>query len=90
MMYPIKIPHQDYIKASNTGMQDWFGSRLELSPNGDELIVGAQLEDSDSHGIEGDQSNDNAQEAGAAYLFTREYGEWTQQYYFITFFVTLA
>jgi hypothetical protein len=73
---------QAYIKASNTGIQDWFGSRLELSPNGDELIVGAQLEDSDSHGIEGDQSNDNAQEAGAAYLFTRENGEWTQQYYF--------
>jgi hypothetical protein len=71
-----------YIKASNTGVEDWFGSRLELAPSGNVLFVAAQLEDSDSQGIDGDQANDNAQEAGAVYFYAREDGEWSQRYYF--------
>jgi hypothetical protein len=71
-----------YIKASNTGVDDWFGSRLELAPSGDVLLVAAQLEDSNSQGIDGVQSNDDAQEAGAVYLFTRDDGVWTQRHYF--------
>lgn len=71
-----------YIKASNTGQDDWFGSRLELAPSGDVLLVSAQLEDGDSQGIDGAQDNDNAQESGAVYLFTRDGGTWTQRHYF--------
>jgi len=70
-----------YIKASNTGHEDWFGSRLELSGDGNTLIASAQLEDSSATGIDGVQDDDSAQEAGAAYLFTREEGVWTQRAY---------
>ena len=72
---------QAYIKASNTGANDWFGSRLALSGSGDILAVGAQLEDSAAQGIDGDQSDDNATEAGAVYLFTRAGDTWSQAAY---------
>ena len=72
---------QAYIKASNTGANDWFGSRLALSGSGDILAVGAQLEDSAAQGIDGDQSDDNATEAGAVYLFTRAGDMWSQAAY---------
>jgi len=70
-----------YIKASNTGREDWFGSRLDLSGDGNTLVAGAQLEDSNATGIDGVQDDDSAQEAGAAYLFTRANGEWQQRAY---------
>jgi hypothetical protein len=70
-----------YLKASNTGREDWFGSRLELSGDGDTLVAGAQLEDSGASGIDGVQDDDSAQEAGAAYLFTRDDGAWSQRAY---------
>ncbi len=70
-----------YLKASNTGHEDWFGSRLELSGDGNTLVAGAQLEDSNATGINGEQDDDSAQEAGVAYLFTRENGIWTQRAY---------
>lgn len=63
---------QAYIKASNSGKEDWFGSRLALSGDGNTLAVGAQLEDG---------ANDAAQEAGAVYLFTRAGAAWNQQSY---------
>jgi hypothetical protein len=70
-----------YIKASNTGREDWFGSRLDLSGDGNTLVAGAQLEDSAATGIDGTQDDDSAQEAGVAYLFTRANGEWQQRAY---------
>ena len=72
---------QAYIKASNTGANDWFGSRLALSGSGDILAVGAQLEDSSARGINGEQGNDSATEAGAVYLFTRAGNTWSQAAY---------
>ena len=72
---------QAYIKASNTGLDDWFGSRLALSGDGDTLAVGAQLEDSAAQGIDGEQDDDSAQEAGAVYLFTRNGASWSQNAY---------
>jgi len=70
-----------YIKASNTGREDWFGSRLDLSDDGNPLAASAQLEDSAATGIDGDQADDSAQESGAVYLFTREAGVWQQRAY---------
>jgi hypothetical protein len=70
-----------YIKASNTGREDWFGSRLDLSGDGNTLVAGAQLEDSAATGIDGTQDDDSAQEAGVAYLCTRANGEWQQRAY---------
>ena len=43
---------QAYIKASNTGQEDWFGVRLALS-GGNTLAVGAPNEDSNAQGING-------------------------------------
>jgi hypothetical protein len=72
---------QAYLKASNTGRNDWFGSRLTLSADGDTLAVGAQLEDSAAQGINAQQDDDTAQEAGAVYLFTRDGAIWNQNAY---------
>jgi len=70
---------QAYLKASNTGAGDHFGSAVALS--GDTLAIGAMFEDSASTGVNGDQSDNNATDSGAAYVFTRTNGSWTQQAY---------
>ncbi len=70
-----------YIKASNTGPRDEFGSSLFLSPDGTTLAVGANLEDSTATGVDGDQSNDGASDAGAVYVFATSGGVWVQQAY---------
>lgn len=72
---------QAYLKASTPGQQDNFGDSLALSADGHTLVVGAPLEDSDATGIDGDQNNDNAEHAGAAYVFKRSNGLWTQTAY---------
>jgi hypothetical protein len=84
---------QAYIKASNPGGcdgcdgDDWpvgdlFGSVVALSADGDTLAVAAVLEDSDATGVNGDQSNDNAPDSGAVYIFVRnDAGVWSQQAY---------
>ena len=71
---------QAYLKASNAGQDDWFGVRLALSGDGNSLVVAAPNEDSNGRGINA-ASNDGAGEAGAAYLFVRAGGAWTQAAY---------
>ena len=68
-----------YVKASNTGAGDQFGSSVAIS--GDTIVVGAQLEDSAATGVNGDQADNSATFAGAAYVFTRSAGTWSQQAY---------
>jgi hypothetical protein len=71
---------QAYIKASNTNAEDSFGQSVALS--GDTLAVGAINEDSAATGIDGDQSDNSADGAGAVYVFTRDAaGVWSQQAY---------
>ena len=72
---------QAFIKPSNSGKEDWFGSRLQISGDGNTLTVTAQLEDSNARGINGNQADDSAQEAGALYLFSRAGTTWTQRAY---------
>jgi hypothetical protein len=73
---------QAYVKASNTGDQDWFGMSVALSGDGNTLVVGATGEDSDASGIDGDQANDAAPYSGAVYVLVRDgAGEWSQQAY---------
>jgi hypothetical protein len=62
---------QAFLKPSNTGPNDWFGSRLALSGDGNTIAIGAALEDSGARGINGRQNDESAGEAGAVYLFTR-------------------
>jgi hypothetical protein len=70
---------QAYLKASNAQSGDAFGYDVAIS--GDTVLVGAPGEDSDSTGVNGNSANDAAQTAGAAYVFARSSGTWTQQAY---------
>ena len=56
-----------YIKASNTGAGDWFGTSVAVS--GGTLAVGASQESSAARGVGGDQSDERAPGSGASYLF---------------------
>ena len=70
-----------YIKASNPSTTDLFGESVALTSNGNILAVGASSEDSNASGIDGDQNDNSATNAGAVYLFIRENGVWTQDVY---------
>ncbi|MBN1607171.1 MAG: FG-GAP repeat protein [Polyangiaceae bacterium] len=70
---------QAYLKASNTGSGDWFG--LSVSVSGDTLAVGAIYEAGEATGVNGNQSDALAPRSGAAYVFTRSGGLWSQQAY---------
>ncbi len=70
-----------YVKASNAEANEGFGSDVALSGNGNTLVVGARWEDSSATGINGDQSDNTADSAGAVYVFVNDGGTWTQQAY---------
>jgi hypothetical protein len=70
---------QAYLKASNTGSFDQFGGAVDVSA--DTVVVGADGEQSDAVGVNGDQSNDLAGSSGAVYVFVRSAGVWSQQAY---------
>ncbi len=70
---------QAYLKASNTGDGDWFGWSVSVS--GDTIVVGAYQEDSNTTGINGYQLDNSASKSGAAYVFVRDGGVWSQQAY---------
>lgn len=70
---------QAYVKASNTGASDTFGSAVVIS--GDTLVVGANAEDSNAMGVNGNQLDNSLTNAGAVYIFIRSAGSWTQQAY---------
>ena len=72
---------QAFFKASNTGANDWFGSRLALSGDGNTAAMGASLEDTLGRGVNGNQEGNDATESGAVYLFTRTGTTWRQQAY---------
>jgi len=68
-----------YLKASNTDAEDQFGSAVDIS--GDTIIVGAFFEDSTADGIDGNELNNSASGAGAAYVFRKSDGVWAQEAY---------
>lgn len=71
-----------YIKASNAGASDNFGSAISLSGDGKSLAVGALNEASIATGIGGDEHNDmGGGLLGAVYLFQLKEGTWSQQAY---------
>jgi len=71
----------NYIKASNTDPQDYFGSSISISEDGMYLAIGAYKESSNSNVINGDQSNNSANQSGAVYIFNKSGGVWTQEAY---------
>ena len=74
-----KWSQQAYLKASNPGYDDNFGYSVAIS--GDTVVVGAYQEASNATGVNGNQSDNSYAGAGAAYVFVRSSGTWTQQAY---------
>ena len=58
---------QQKLIASDAGSGDEFGTSVSISDDGNTCIVGARLEDT------------SANNAGAAYIFSRSLGVWTEQ-----------
>lgn len=73
------LAQQAYVKASNTGVLDQFGTAVAIS--GDTLIVGAPQESSSAQGVNGAETNDAAFFSGAAYIYVRNGTNWTKQAY---------
>lgn len=74
-----------YIKAFNANASDNFGSAVALSADGNTLAVGAPEEASNARTINGNQNDNSAPGAGAAYVFVRNGNTWTQQSYIKSF-----
>ena len=72
---------QAYVKASNPGQSDHFGSSVTLSADGNTMAVAAYFESSASTGVNGNQNDDSVRQSGAVYVFTRSGATWTQQAY---------
>ena len=68
-----------YLKASNTEASDAFG--ISVAIHTDTVVVGADEEDSNASGVNGDQTDNSAVRSGAAYVFVRNAGNWSQQAY---------
>ena len=62
-----------YIKATAAG-PDQFGFGIAL--NNDRLLVGAPFEQSSATGVDGDDTNNTLNQAGAAYLYERTGSVW--------------
>lgn len=71
-----------YIKASNTDANEWFGTRVAVSPDGDTIAVGAPDEGSATTGVnEGGQSDNSIENGGAVYVYDKDGGDWSQRSY---------
>ncbi len=60
-----------YLKASNTGAANIFGSSVAISSiyNGGDVVIGAPGETSEAQVINGDQSNNGESQVGAVYVY---------------------
>ena len=61
---------QAYVKASNSEAFDEFASSLAISRDGRMMVFTSKAEDSAAKGVNGNQNDNSAQEAGAAYVFS--------------------
>ncbi len=58
-----------YVKGSNTGAFDLFASSTAISGDGKTIVLGAPIEASAGKGVNGNQNDESALAAGAAYVF---------------------
>lgn len=59
-----------YIKSSNPDLADFFGN--DVAFDGNTIIVASAFEDSGSSGVDADQTDESASNAGALYVFELE------------------
>jgi hypothetical protein len=86
-----QVTQTSYLKASNPDADDHFGCGgvlqghtghgAAVSADGTTLAVGAPHESGGSPGINADQRDNSAFDAGAVYVFIRKGDQWTQQAY---------
>lgn len=72
---------QAYLQGDNTETGDGFGTAVSISRTGDVLAVGAPGEKSAAIGINGNQNDNSAVDAGAAYVFAHATNGWQQEAY---------
>lgn len=72
---------QSYIKGSNNEYEDRFGTSVSLTVDGDTIAIGSPSEDSSAVGVEGNETLEDASGSGAAYIYRRDSGTWSQQAY---------
>jgi hypothetical protein len=70
---------QQMLLAATPDSFDGFGRSVAVA--GEVIVVGATGEDSTATGFGGEPANDSAESAGAAYVFVRANGAWSQQAY---------
>lgn len=68
-----------YLKPSNSDLHDQFGWSVGVAAN--TIVVGARRESSSATGVNGNQGDNSASSAGAAYVFFRDGTNWLQQGY---------
>lgn len=72
---------QAYIKSAFIDDYDFFGQSISLSENGNVLVVGAPGEQSNATLVNGDQTDNNGDLPGAAFVFQRTGSSWAQTAY---------
>ncbi|MCC5795158.1 MAG: hypothetical protein JJT85_10565 [Chromatiales bacterium] len=72
---------QVYLKASNAAVNAEFGWSVALAADGNTLAVGSPYEASNATGINGNETDSSEPFTGAAYVFRRDGGVWSQQAY---------
>ena len=70
---------QQKLTASNAEADDQFGVSVAIA--GETIVVGASFEAGGSDRVNGNQTDNSAPAAGAAYVFTRSGVTWSQQAY---------
>jgi len=68
---------QAYIKSGNTRELDTFGTSLDISESGDQLVVGTRGDASSSLGVNYGPFDNLKPGSGAAYVFVRTNDKWT-------------
>jgi hypothetical protein len=71
---------QAFLKASIARAGDRFGAAVAI--NGDTVVVGAPGDAGNARGVNAVNTNTNATNSGAAYVFVRSGVTWSQQAYF--------
>ncbi|WP_299010299.1 FG-GAP repeat protein [uncultured Shewanella sp.] len=72
---------QAYIKANQPDKNDHFATDLDISADGNTLVVSAYVEDSSATGVNADESDNSAEDSGAAYVFAFKEDVWLQTAY---------
>jgi hypothetical protein len=75
---------QGYLKAAMPDAGDDLGgggAKVDISADGNTVVVGANGEDSNATSVNGDQNDETALDSGAAYVFVRNGTMWSQEAY---------